>query len=84
MIETLGKADELKTIKQEKDTWVLEVPAEICQREGFAKGTLVSLTFKDGAIQSSYVRPSAETESFLDCVVEEEKEYFEEMKRIGD
>jgi hypothetical protein len=84
MIETLGKADELKTIKQEKDTWVLEVPAEICQREGFAKGTLVSLTFKDGAIQSSYVRPSAETESFLDCVFEEEKEYFEEMKRIGD
>ncbi len=84
MIETLGKADELKTIKQEKDTWVLEVPAEICQREGFAKGTLVSLTFKDGAIQSSYVRPSAETEPFLDCVVEEEKEYFEEMKRIGD
>ncbi len=80
----MGKADELKTIKQEKDTWVLEVPAEICQREGFAKGTLVSLTFKDGAIQSSYVRPSAETESFLDCVVEEEKEYFEEMKRIGD
>ncbi|MDQ3062941.1 MAG: hypothetical protein M3R14_08795 [Acidobacteriota bacterium] len=84
MIETLGKTDELKTIKQEKDTWVLEVPAEICQREGFAKGTLVSLTFKDGAIQSSYVRPSAETESFLDRVVEEEKEYFEEMKRIDD
>jgi len=83
MIETLGKTDELKTIKQEKDTWVLEVPAEICQREGFAKGTLVSLTFKDGAIQSSYVRPSAETESFLDRVVEE-KEYFEDMKRIGD
>ncbi len=84
MIETLEKTNELKTIRQEKDTWVLEVPAEICQREGFAEGTLVSLTFKDGAIQSSYIRPSPATESFLDRVVEEEKEYFEEMKRIGD
>ena len=84
MVETLEKTDELKTMKLVKDTWVLEVPAEICRREGFAEGTLVSLTFKDGAIQSSYIRPSPETESFLDRVVEEEKEYFEEMKRIGD
>jgi len=84
MIGTLEKTDELKTIKREKDTWILEVPTEICQKEGFAEGTLVSLTFKDGAIQSSYIRPSSETESFLDRVVEEEKEYFVEMKRIGD
>jgi hypothetical protein len=84
MIETLEKTDELKTIKQEKDTWILELPLEICRREGFADGTLVSLTFKNGAIQGSYIKPSAETESFLDRVVEEEKEYFEEMKRLGD
>lgn len=84
MIETLEKKDQLKTVKREKDTWILELPVEICQKEGFADGTLVSLTFKNGAIQSSYIRPSAETESFLDRVVKEEKEYFEEMKRLGD
>lgn len=84
MIETLEKTDKLKTVKQEKDTWILELPAEICRREGFADGTLVSLTFKNGAIKGSYIKPSAETESFLDRVVEEEKEYFEEMKRLGD
>ena len=84
MIETLNKTDELKTISVEKDTWILELPAKICRKEGFAEGTLVSLTFKDSSIQSSYIRPSAETESFLDRVVEEEKEYFEEMKRLGD
>jgi hypothetical protein len=84
MIEALEKSDELKTIKLEKDTWILEVPSEICRKEGFAEGTLVSLTFKNSSIQSSYIRPSAETESFLDRIVEEEKEYFEEMKRLGD
>lgn len=84
MSEISEKKNELKTVSFEKDTWILEVPAEVCRREGFAEGTLVSLTFKNGAIQSSYIRPSAETESFLDRVVEEEKEYFEEMKRLGD
>ena len=84
MIETLDKTDELKVVRQEKDTWILEVPAEICQKEGFAEGTLVSLTFRNSGIQTSYIRPSAETESFLDRVFEEDKEYFEEMKRIGD
>jgi len=42
------------------------------------------LTFENGGIRTSYIRPSTETESFLDRVIEEEKEYFEEMKRIGD
>lgn len=84
MLETLEKTDALKTVKIEKDTWILEVPGEVCEREGFAEGTLVSLTFKNGAIQGSYIGPSSETENFLDRVVEEEREYFEEIKRLGD
>ena len=84
MIETLEKTDELRTVKLEKDTWILEVPAEVCRKEGFAEGTLISLTLKNSSIQGSYIRPSIETESFLDRVVDEEKEYFEEIKRIGD
>ena len=84
MIETSEKTEQLKTVRQEKNTWILELPAEVCRREGFADGTLVSLTFKNGAIQSSFIKPSVEIESFLDRVVEEEKEYFEEMKRLGD
>lgn len=84
MIETLEKTEELKVVRQEKDTWILEVPAEVCRKEGFAEGTLVSLTFRNSGIQTSYIRPSAETESFLDRVFGEDKEYFEEMKRIGD
>lgn len=56
MIET--KQDELKTVSIEKDTWILELPAEICAREGFAEGTLVSLTIKNSGIQASYIHPT--------------------------
>ncbi|CAN5433381.1 hypothetical protein BH10ACI1_BH10ACI1_20190 [soil metagenome] len=42
----------------EKDTWILELPEELYAREGFAVGTLASLTVKDGAIQGSFIRPT--------------------------
>ena len=79
------KTDELKTVKLEKDTWILEVPPEICQREGFAEGTLVSLTFKNSGIQTSYIRPpSKELQDLADKVLKEDRELFEELKRLGD
>ena len=36
MIETAEKIGELKTVSVEKDTWILELPVEICRKEGFA------------------------------------------------
>jgi hypothetical protein len=59
-----------KAVNTEKDTWILKLPKEVCDREGFAVGTMVSLTIRNGAIQSSYIKPSAETKSFLDCIIE--------------
>jgi hypothetical protein len=78
------KSNELKTVSVEKDTWILEVPKEICQREGFAAGTLVSLTLANNSISAKYLKPSKEIDDFVDSVVEDEREYFEEMKRLGD
>jgi hypothetical protein len=54
----VGKMSEIKTVSVEKDTWILELPEELCSREGFAVGTLASLTVKNGAIQGSFIRPS--------------------------
>ena len=76
--------NELKTVSIEKDTWILELPKEICDKEGFAVGTLVSLTLNSNSISAKYLKPSKEIEDFVDSVIEDEKEYFEEMKRIGD
>jgi hypothetical protein len=81
---TSNKTDELKTISVEKDTWILEVPAEICRNEGFAEGTLVSLTLSNNSISAKYLKPSKEINDFVDSVIADESEYFEEMKRIGD
>jgi hypothetical protein len=82
MIETLGKTDELKTIKQEKDTWVLEVPAEICQREGFAEGTLVSLTFKNSGIQTSYIHPSEKARKSAERFIGKYGDFMKEIEKV--
>jgi hypothetical protein len=84
MIETLEKTDELKTIKQEKDTWILEVPAEICRREGFAEGTLVSLTFKNSGIQTSYIHPSEKSKKSAERFIGKYGDFMKEMQEIDD
>lgn len=84
MIKTLENTSELKTVSVQKDTWILEVPPEVCQSEGFAKGTLISLTLKNDSISGVYLKPNQEIDDFVGKVVEEEREYFEEIKRLGD
>lgn len=84
MIKTSKKTDELKTVSVEKDTWILEVPLEVCRKEGFPEGTMISLTLKNDSISGVYLKPSKEIDDFVSKVIEEESEYFEELKRIGD
>ncbi len=84
MLETGEKSNELKTLAVQKDTWILEVPPEVCKKEGFAIGTLISLTLKNDSISGVYLKPSKEIEDFVSKVVDEEREYFEEIKRLGD
>jgi hypothetical protein len=82
MIKTLEKTDEMKTVKQEKDTWILELPAEICRREGFADGTLVSLTFKDSGIQTSYIHPSEKARKSAERFVGKYGDFMKEMESV--
>ena len=85
MIETLEKNNELKTVSVEKDTWILELPAEICQKEGFAEGTLVSLTIKNSGIQASFIKPpSKKLQEISKRLLKENHKLYEELKRIGD
>ncbi|MGI8641512.1 MAG: hypothetical protein ACR2MG_16400 [Pyrinomonadaceae bacterium] len=82
MIETLEKVAELKTIKREKDTWILEVPAEICQKEGFVEGTLVSLTFKNSGIISSYIHPSEKAKQSAEKFIGKYGDFMKEIQEI--
>ena len=82
MIETLEKKDQLKTVKLEKDTWILEVPAEICQKEGFAEGTLVSLTFKNSGIQTTYIHPTEKAQKSAERFIGKYGDFMKEMQEI--
>ena len=82
MIETFEKTDELKTVRQEKDTWIVELPSEVCRREGFAEGTLVSLTFKNSGIQTSYIHPSAKARKSAERFIGKYGDFIKEIQDI--
>ena len=54
MISSANNKD-VRTVAVEKNTWILELPDELCAKEGFAPGTLASLTIKDGAILGTFI-----------------------------
>ncbi len=85
MIETVEKTNEIKTVSIEKDTWILELPVEICEKEGFAEGTLISLTIKNSGIQASFIRPpSKKLQEISKRLLKQNRKLYEELKRIGD
>jgi hypothetical protein len=80
---------ELESAKAEgnriKDTWLLRLPKDICDKEGFAEGTLVSLTIKDGGIQSSFIQaPRQEVKDASQKILEKYGEVFRRLEEIGD
>jgi hypothetical protein len=80
MIKTPENANELKTAGVPKDTWILEVPPEVCRSEGLMEGTLISLTLKNDSISGVYLKPDREIDDFIGKVVEEESEYFKNRR----
>jgi hypothetical protein len=81
MVET---SNDLKTISVEKDTWVMELPEELCLREGFAKGTLASLTVKKGAINGTFIHPSQKAKESSQDFISKFGDFMQEMKKIDD
>jgi hypothetical protein len=77
-------SNELKTVKVEKDTWVMELPEELCLREGFAKGTLASLTVKNGAIAGTFIHPSEKAKESAQKFVNKFGDFMKEMEKIDD
>jgi len=68
-----------------KDTWLLRLPKDICDKEGFSEGTLVSLTIKDGGIRSTFIQaPRKELKEISDRLMEQDRELHRRLKEIGD
>lgn len=80
---------ELESVKAQgnliKDTWLLRLPKDICDKEGFSEGTLVSLTIKDGGIQSSFIQaPRQEVKDASQRIMEKHSELHRRLEEIGD
>ncbi|MGI8467536.1 MAG: hypothetical protein ACR2N3_03710 [Pyrinomonadaceae bacterium] len=82
MTETLEVTNELKTVGVRKDTWILELPVEICRKEGFAEGTLVSLTIKNGGIQASYIHPTEEAKKSAERFIGKYGDFMKETEKV--
>ncbi len=72
----------IKTVSVEKDTWILELPAEICSREGFAEGTLASLTIKSGAITGTFIHPTKKARQSAERFINKYGDFMNEMEGI--
>jgi hypothetical protein len=76
-LETVG-------VDANTDTWIMRLPKEVCHREGFSEGTLVSLTIKNGGIQSQFIRPKPELREISSRLKEKNRKLYKELEQIGD
>lgn len=84
-IETVETEQNSELPKPRKDTWILKLPVEVCRQEGFAEGTMVSLTIRNHGIEASFIRPpSQKLRDISQRLLEKNKELYAELKRLGD
>jgi len=78
MIETLRKTEKYSS-------WITEMPSEIAEQEGYAKGSKIILTFENGIIRTEVLPPtSSAVKSEVNRIVKKYGEVFEELTRLGD
>ncbi len=78
MIETLEKSEKYSS-------WITEMPSEIAEQEGYAKGSKIILTFENGTIQTKILPPTSDgVKTEVNRIVKKYDKIFEELKRLGD
>jgi antitoxin component of MazEF toxin-antitoxin module len=67
-------------------SWAVELPPAIAKALGVAEGSIAVFHTKNGALELHEVLPPAsdELKSAVSRIYEEDKEVFEELKRLGD
>ena len=83
-LEKVETEQKQETSEVENDTWILKLPAEVCQREGFAEGTMISLTFKNAGIQSSIIHRTPKAKESAKRFINKYGDFMKKMERIGD
>ncbi|MEO8074246.1 MAG: hypothetical protein ABI686_13485 [Acidobacteriota bacterium] len=73
------------TIKKSQIGWIIEIPDEFAEKVGIEKNSIGLLEYKDGKIDVEILPPPSEKiEEISNRLGGKYKEFFAEMKRIGD
>lgn len=75
---------ETESVKPEWDSWTIEIPQEIIEAQGLPEGSLVTLTYREGTIESEMIIPSYKLKEISQRILEKNRQVYEELKRLGD
>lgn len=64
--------------------WIVEIDDDFASELGVAKGSIALMNARDGRIETQILSPSPRLEKSIDRLAEKYKDYFIEMKKIGD
>lgn len=78
------KTEETQAVEPNWDSWTVEIPPEIIKAQGLAEGSLATFTIKDGQIEGQIIIPSEKLKEISKRILEENREVYEELKRLGD
>jgi hypothetical protein len=76
-----------KTINQTEtfNSWILEMPKEIAEKEGYDIGSKVILTFENGVIKPEIIPPtSPQTTTEVNRIIGKYDRTFQSLKENGD
>jgi hypothetical protein len=67
------------------NSWILEMPKEIAEKEGFDLGSKVILTFENGVIKTDIIPPtSPQTTNEVNRIIGKYDKAFQTLKENGD
>lgn len=76
-----------KTVNQTEtyNSWILEMPKEIAEKEGYNIGSRVVLTFENGSIKTEIIPPISEkTKKEVSRIIKKYDQTFQKLKENGD
>lgn len=67
------------------NSWILEMPNEIAEKEGFDFGSKVILTFENGVVKTQIIPPTSnETKKEVNRILNKYDKTFQKLKENGD
>lgn len=84
-METKVEFMDMQTIKQTEMGWIIEIPDDFAESVGIEKESIGLLQYKNGKIEVEILPPpSPKIKEISERLGEKYKDFFAEMKRLGD